>query len=298
MYIRFCNFKKLPVNKTSVYEFFNSLIDRNLAYGSLLQYRSALTKPLKFLIPDLNLLEDIYIRDLFSYAKSHLIRKKKKFPKWSLDKILEMFNSSQFNNLCKTDYSLFFNKTIFLTVLANPRRVSEFQAFSLSKSDFNNSEITLRTHDKFIKKNASANYSPKDIKIPEFTENKLICPVHTLNKYLEITDALCENNNIHRPDQLFITTKGSPITKHQLRASIRNIIARADPFSLNQSTSFHSVRHVASTMLDYRGFTTSQILEQMQWKSQETYFKYYCKLGLIEKSSSGCIIAGKSIPST
>ena len=88
MYIGFCNNKNLPVNKTLVYEFFNSLIDRKRAYGSLLQYRSALTKPLKFLIPDINLLEDIYIKDLLSYAKSHLIRKEKRFPKWSLDKIL------------------------------------------------------------------------------------------------------------------------------------------------------------------------------------------------------------------
>ena len=79
---------KIYINKTSVYEFFNSLIDRKLAYGSLLQYCLALTKPLKFLIPDLNLLEDIYIKDLLSYAKSHLIRKEKRFPKWSLDKIL------------------------------------------------------------------------------------------------------------------------------------------------------------------------------------------------------------------
>ena len=74
MYIRFCNNKNLPINKTSVYEIFNSLIDRKLAYGSLLQYRSVLTKPLKFLIPELNLLEDIYIKDLLSSAINELLQ--------------------------------------------------------------------------------------------------------------------------------------------------------------------------------------------------------------------------------
>ena len=297
-FVEFCNNKKLPINKTSVYEFFNSLIDRQLSYGSLLQYRSALTKPLKFLISDLNLLEDIYIKDLLRYAKSHLLKKDKNFPKWSLEKILEMLASTQFNSLCSSDHSLLFKKVIFLTALASPRRISEFQAFSISKSNFKNSEIILRTHSKFVKKNASATFSPSDIKIPSFPENNLLCPVYNLLKYLQITNSLCQKNNSVRPDQLFINTEGAPITKHQLRASIRNIIARADPFSLTHSTSFHSIRHVASTMLDYRGFTTSQILEQMQWKSSDTYHKYYCKLGWIEESPRGCIVAGKHIPST
>ena len=112
-----------------------------------------------------------------------------------------------------------------------------------------------------------------------------------MRKYLEITEALYQDYNISRPDQLFINMDGSPITKHQPRAPKRNIIVRADPFSLNHSTSFHSVRHVASTMIDNKDFTTRQILQQMQWKFQEIYYKYYCQLSLIEKSSRGCIIA-------
>ena len=133
--------------------------------------------------------------------------------------------------------------------------------------DFKYSEITLWTHNKFVKKNATTTNSPLDFKILEFSENKLICPRHNLRKYLEITDTLCQDINISRPHQLFIYMDCSPITKYQLRAFIRNIVARADPFSLNQFTSFHNVRHVASTMLDDRGFTIRQILEQMQWKS-------------------------------
>ena len=86
---------------------FNSLIGRNLVYSSLLQYHSALTQPLKFLIPDLNLQDDIYSKDLLRYAKSYLIKKEKRFQKWSLDKILEMFTSSHFNKLCEADYSLY-----------------------------------------------------------------------------------------------------------------------------------------------------------------------------------------------
>ena len=106
-------------------------------------------------------------------------------------------------------------------MLANLKRVSEFQAFILSKSDFKYPEIILRTHNKFVKKNATATYSPTDVKTAEFSENMLFCPVHNLRKYLEITDTLCQDNNICRPDQLFINMDGSPITKHQLRASIK-----------------------------------------------------------------------------
>ena len=173
----------------------------------------------------------IFIKDLLRYVKSHLIKKDKRFPKLSLDKILEILTSSYFNKLCEADYSLYFKKIIFLKVLPNSRRVSEFQPFSLSKLNFKYSE---KTHNKFVKKNATATYSPIDVNIPEFSENKLICPLNNLRKYLEITDALCQDNKIIRPNQLFINMDGFPITKHQLRAFIRNNIARANPFSLNQ----------------------------------------------------------------
>ena len=83
---------------------------------------------------------------------------------------------SQFNKLCNNDINLFLKKVIFLVLLTNLRRIPEFQAFSITKSIITANKSILKPHDKFIKKNSSAKFCPKDICIPSFPDNKLLCP--------------------------------------------------------------------------------------------------------------------------
>ena len=209
-----------------------------------------------------------------------------------------MFKHSTFQNQCDNDLTLFFNKVIFLTLLAAPKRISEFQALSLSKSTFSEETITLRPHLKFDPKNATATFSPKDVKVPRNPDDKHLCPVFNLNKYLQITSKLCQENNGTRPDQLFIKENTLPFTTHQLRASVRDIISRGDSLAPKEASTFHSFRKVTSTLLDHRGFTLSDILESMQWRSSQTYLRYYCQLDSVQPVSQSCIIAGNHIPST
>ena len=262
LFVNYLKSNNLDLNKGSLYEFFNHLIDRKLTYGSILQYRSAITKPLRILLPEVNLLQDKVIKDLLQYTKSHTIKSNKSFPFWDLNKILEMFNSIQFKTLCERDPKLFFKKVLFLVLLASSKRINEFKAISISKSFIEGEEITLRTHPKFIKKNADALFNPEEISFLSFPENKEICPVYNLKMYLDITDRICAEKNIVRPDQLFIKEGETPFTTHQLRSSVREIIIRTDPLAPRPSTSFHSVRKATSTLLDYRGFNINQILNK------------------------------------
>ena len=298
IFSKFVSEKKMQINHQAVYEFFNHLIDKKLKYGSILQYRSAISRPLRYLLPKLDLLQDTVIKDLLQFTKSHQIKSNHEFPFWNLDRVIEMLSSPQFNSLCHQSHSLFFKKVLFLTLLASPKRIAEFHALSLSKSSFRESSIILRPHDKFIKKNATAIFNPEDIIIPKFAENKIICPVYNLQQYLEITSSICEERRVPRPDQLFIKDDTRPFTIHQLRSSIKEIIIRADPLSPKETSNFHSVRKIASTMLDYRGYSLQDIFKSMQWRSSQTYLKYYCQLGLVDPSTRGCVIAGKSLPST
>ena len=158
--------------------------------------------------------------------------------------------------------------------------------------------MILRTHPKFVKKNATASFNPTDLPIPHYSDNKEICPIFNLQKYLEKIDDICTNKNLNRPDQLFIQSDLKPFTTHQLRASVREIIFRADPLSNQRNPTFHSVRKIAATMLDYRGFSLEHILNSMQWKSSNTYLKYYCQIGLVPQTNKGCVIAGNVLPST
>ena len=62
-------------------------------------------------------------------------------------------------------------------MLVFPRRISEFQAFSLGKSDFKISEKVFWTHRKFSKKNITAKYIQTKVKIQEYSKHKMNCPV-------------------------------------------------------------------------------------------------------------------------
>ena len=105
---RFISERKLELNQQSIYEFFNHLIDRNLKLGSLLQYRSALSRPLKHILPELDLIQDPVIKDLIQFIKSNKIKDIKQFPFWSLDDVLLMFDSLAFKKQCIENNSIFF----------------------------------------------------------------------------------------------------------------------------------------------------------------------------------------------
>ena len=209
-----------------------------------------------------------------------------------------MLSSTQFNNLCREKLDLYFKKVIFLVLLAAPKRINEFRAISISKSILTDHEARLTTHAGFMKKNATATFNPVTLPVPAYPSNNTLCPIYNLNQYCQITEQICQNKNIQRPDQLFIKENGLPFTTHQLRSAVREIIIRADPLAPKESHTFHNVRKLASTLLDYRGFSLQQIMEKMEWKSSQTYLTYYCQLGLVEKNFRSCIIAGVTLPST
>ena len=252
----FYNINRFPFS--AVINFFNSLIDRNLAYQTILNYRSALTKPVEILF-ELHLCNVKPLNDLLKFVKSHHIKPKDSFVPWSIDKTLLMLENppaSYINDLfiCK--------KAFFLCLLADPRRVAETCALTISKSNFSSDSVTLRVHSGFIAKNATATYNPQEIVIPSFQENPSLCPVKNLKDYLHLTDEISRRLNKKRPDFLWVDLQLKPLTQKVCRDWIRSIIFLADPSATVKNTKFHSMRGIVASALDFNGCSFKQILKR------------------------------------
>ena len=83
-----------------------------------------------------------------------------------------------------------------------------------------------------------------------------------------------------------------PINLKTCRNWFRTIIFLADPCANFQNTRFHSVRGTVASALDFKGSSIKQILQQMNWKNDSTYCKFYAKLDLqanVKAVLGGCL---------
>ena len=76
-------------------------------------------------------------------------------------------------------------KTLFLTLLAFPARVSKFHALSLSRSIIEKDSMTLLARQKFFPKNRTHNFASIPVKLPALKNNTVLCPVTTMKQYLD-----------------------------------------------------------------------------------------------------------------
>ena len=269
-----------------IYEFFNSMINENYTYGTLLSYRSAMYRPIKSLIKDYDLVKDDTLCNLLKFAKTHL-KKHSSEDVWDLDKVVVYLKSID----DRQDVDLVFKKCFFLVLLANPKRISEFKAFVISKIVFfDDNSIILKPHSKFLSKNHTNKFCPKNISIPQFPQDLSICPVRHLKMYLSLTKRICSHLKIKRPECLWIDSKGKPLNLHKMRSWFRDIVLHADPQATVKSTNFHSIRGVAASALEFKGASISEIAQQMQWSNESTFINFYSKLQL--KAYRPAVIAG------
>ena len=270
----FYNVSHFPFS--AIINFFNTLVDRKLAYQTILNYRSALAKPTDILF-NLQLYNVKPLNDLLKYVKSHHVKPVQDFIPWSIDKTLLMLE----NPPAEYNTTLFMcQKAFFLCLLADPRRISEACALTISKSNFLPDSVILRAHSGFVPKNASATFCPQEIVIPSFQENPALCPIYNLTKYLSLTEELAIKLNKKRPDRLWVDLQLKPISQKQCREWLRTVIFLADPSANFKNTKFHSIRSTVASALDFKGCSVKQILQQMNWRSNSTYNKFYAKLDL------------------
>ena len=147
--------------------FFRHLFDRGLKPKTILRYRSALVWPLLFF--DI----DILSKDVGRLLANFGIRRPQKVklaPVWSIDKVLNLLRSGDYedNDVCPLENLL--SKAIFLYALASGSGVSEITALSRDPSNLHfwedNSQVELRPDSKFLYKNQTVDRVPDPVVIP------------------------------------------------------------------------------------------------------------------------------------
>ena len=201
------------------------MIDNGYNFSSLRNVRSALSKPIKYLFKNYDFLTDPKIDSLLSYAKVNCKKTTCFFPVWSIDKVMNLFQSSEFKNKCLSDVHLSLIKDFFLILMACPKRISEFKALTIQEIIFHSDDsVTLVPHNKFIKKNHTDKFKPKDISFPSLRANLDLCPVRALKHYIHFTNRLCIIKGISRPHQLWINKNLKPASLNCMRNWVRSII--------------------------------------------------------------------------
>lgn len=277
------------LSRVHVLNYFGFLAgEKSYSYKSLMQVRSALRRPLRWLLPEFRLSDDECISDIIQYAKSHPKRVENMFPCWDVDKVLGMLSSELFLQKEKSDMSLLLGKVIFLCALASPKRSTEFLAASLARTVVTDEGACIRTHNKFMPKNFKGG-SVHEIWVPKLNDRKL-CPVYYLKSYIRLSRSWSRI----RSDRLWVDVNGAPLSRDKLRKCFREIIFAADPSAVARGATFHSVRSVASSILDYRGCSLKVILEQMNWASDSVFLGHYAKLQI--QNHLPCVAAGVSLP--
>ena len=288
-------FRKFIANKfgdvncfplSGVLEYFNYLANKRFRSSTLKSIRSVLKDPLALYFPGYNVVEDPWICKIISFVKRNNVNPSFNFPSWDLDLVVRMIT-------LREDVSrlYMFKKTLFVWFLACPYRIQEFRSISLSASNISSHHVLLRPHPKFSSKNQTDVFNPTPIVVQEFPEIPQICPVRLLHNYISITKRLCEEKNIPRPDQLWLSSHLKPISQDVIRKWVRDIIFLGDPNASLQGSHVHSIRGQVSTSLLAAGVSVKEILASMNWKSHSTFFRYYAILGV--QSSVRAVLAGR-----
>ena len=103
-----------------------------------------------------------WITKIIQYVKRPSWSSPDLFLKWKLDMVMDMLSSRP-----ELDQEFLFKKTLIVSFLSYPYRISEFRAISISGSTFTPHHIMLKIHHPFLKVLTDV-FSPSPIIIPIF----------------------------------------------------------------------------------------------------------------------------------
>ena len=169
----------------STLSFFRSLHESGLAPATVATIKSALVKIFAYGF-GINL-NDLCFSSIYKACTKQRPSIRPNMLSWSLNKVLQLASDIR-NEDCS--YQLLLRKTLFLTALASGARVSEIAALSREKGFVNflsTGEVSLAPHPKFLAKNEDPANRWKPWRIVPLPQDPSLCPVKSLEAYLERT---------------------------------------------------------------------------------------------------------------
>lgn len=247
----------------AVLEFLLPLASGKSQYGTLNTYRSAIS-----LLSTWDIGRDPTIRR-FCRGVSVIKPQRPKYDQtWDPSIVLEFYSSREESSELKLgDLS---KKLALLLLLVTAQRVQTLSKIKTANITFQDNLAVIKIPDR-IKTTAVGNTQPNLI-IPAFIENNKICPVKTLQVYLNKTGELRSHTN----ENLFITFK------KPYRVATSQTISRWVKQAMMESGldikqfSAHSTRHASTSAAFRKGIDVETIRKTAGWANKsETFARFY-----------------------
>ena len=266
---------------------------RNVSVRTILNYKSAIAfywkSEVGYDVPE----NDTVVSDLIRSFKRDRPFPTKHVVEWDVHLVLNFFRSGRFKQwdlLSDRDLTL---KTVFLLALATGKRRGELHALAKDVRWLSGAvraveispvpEFLSKTH---VKTNGLGALRPLTVSSldgaveSEDNEERLLCPVRTLEAYLSRSD------QYRSPEQkrLFISYRRGTvkdISRQTISVYIKEavVLAYSDPSQKDTKSPVHvkphSVRHVATSLSALRNFSLDDVLKAGAWSSPNVFLKHY-----------------------
>lgn len=238
-----------------------------------------------FAFKGFNLSSDPVLQEVVKACSRQAHRTRSRAPSWNVDVVLKALTGPPFEPLRQASLRDLTRKTLFLVALATAKRVGELQA--LSKTTATQGEDLLLSYlPEFVAKTETGlNPVPREFRLRSLAstvgredEERFLCPVRALRKYLQATSAPS------RPRNLFVSVRSPnrPMSKAAISFFLRDIIKESHQsfpveLGLLLKVRAHDIRGIAASMLLWKNSSISSILEAACWKTPSVFADYYLK---------------------
>jgi len=237
--------------------------------------------------------------------------KKFKPPEWDLGLVLRNLMEHPYEPIEEAPIDALTKKTLFLLSFATAARVSEIHALDFTQVQFDRGDtgaVHLGLLMDFVAKNQRPGQPPRRFTIrsinnilgPEDKEDRTLCPVRALRRYIAVTRYSDRPSN-----RLFISCRPErtrDITKNTVAFWIRSTIL--DAYKANNrpppsSQRPHELRALAATMAMHLNIPVLDIMRGCFWTGESTFSSYYLRDLSVEDIEGikrlGPLVAAQSI---
>ena len=181
-------------------------------------------------------------------------------------------------------------KTVMLLALTRPSRLADLHLLNVDLCQQSPEGVTFSSAG--LTKQARPSNPHQEFVFSKFTPDPSICPVVTVNQYMERTEILRHPEGGQRASQLFISwiKPHQPVTLSSIAQWLKTTLERAGiDVSIFKA---HSTRGASASSVAAAGITTKEILSAADWSTESVFQKFYYK-PVLSDSYSNAVLSGK-----
>ena len=187
---------------------------------------------------------------------------------WDVNIVLAHLNEHEVNETMPLKQLTL--RTVMLLALTCPSRSADLAKLSLT--GLRNTPEGAVFLPVVLAKQSRPGREMKEFFFPKFTGNRKLCPVHSLNLYIERTRELRDEAT-----QLFVSfiKPHNPVTSSTIARWLKLIMCDAG-IDINMFKA-HSTRSACTSAASAQGVTTEDILGAADWSTESSFQRFYYK---------------------